>query len=63
MPTSTNPVTCSHVPITKAPFEGLTLVRCLHCATHWREAPIYIDDDEYDLWLVILDLYLPRKTS
>ncbi len=54
-------MTCSHVPITKQHVDELTLVRCA-CGHHWREAPIRLSTEEYDLWLVLLDLHLPRKT-
>lgn len=56
-------MTCDHVPIERTfSVDELALVRC-KCGHYWREAALRIDTREYDYWLTILDLYLPRKTT
>jgi hypothetical protein len=55
-------MTCQHVPITRQTYSGLTVVRCAY-GHWWREAPIRMAMAEHETWLLILALYLPRKTD
>ena len=60
------PVNCKHVYVARVPFQTGSLgceCQCMRCNHTWEEHPIQMTRDEFELWMVILDLYLPRSVD